>query len=193
MSADQFFNQGGAVCRGGLFSYDLVECFEPLPEVADHGRAPNYVFHVAEQLIRLDHVGNEGQLIGSFFYEAQSSSDRGAFEDEIEQTRRSCENLSLLNLPPIVPVDEESDADKSDDEFCDIVEFLKIKIHNGEVFQIVPSRSFAMPCPSPLRAYQRLRDLNPSPYMFFMPGSTVQFVRCIARNGGKIFGGFTGS
>lgn len=157
-----------ALFVGGLFSYDLVECFEPLPDVADDGQAPNYVFHVAEQLIRLDHVANEGQLIGSFFYENHQADERQAFEEQIEQTRQRCENLSLLNLPPVAAVDQDAVTDKTDDEFCDIVDHLKSKIYQGEVFQIVPSRSFASLCPSPLRAYQRLRELNPSPYMFFM-------------------------
>jgi anthranilate synthase component 1 len=38
------------------------------------------------------------------------------------------------------------------------------------VFQIVPSRTFSLPCPDPLRAYAALRALNPSPYMFFVRG-----------------------
>ena len=153
---------------GGLFSFDLVECFEPLPEIEEQGQAPNYVFHVAEQLIRLDHIANEGQLIGSFFYDSQSASERSGFEEAIDLTRQSCESLSLLNLPPVAATEDQAVTDKSDDEFCQIVDDLKTKIHNGEVFQIVPSRFFSMACPSPLRAYQRLRELNPSPYMFFM-------------------------
>ena len=157
-----------ALFVGGLFSYDLVECYEPLPETTDEGQAPNDVFHVAEQLIRLDHVANEGQLIGSFFYDAQTKAARDEFEEQVDRTQQACENLSLLNLPPINAVQQEAVTDKSDEEFCQIVTDLKTKIHNGEVFQIVPSRSFSMPCPSPLRAYQRLRELNPSPYMFYM-------------------------
>ncbi|WP_273826506.1 chorismate-binding protein, partial [Pseudomonas asplenii] len=39
---------------------------------------------------------------------------------------------------------------------------------HGEIFQVVPSRRFSLPCPAPLAAYQTLKDNNPSPYMFFM-------------------------
>src|SRR5699024_7277212 len=35
-------------------------------------------------------------------------------------------------------------------------------------FQVVPSRRFSLPCPSPLAAYQALKESNPSPYMFYM-------------------------
>ena len=157
-----------ALFVGGLFGYDLVECFEPLPELTEHGLAPNYVFYVAEQLIRLDHVENQGQLIGSFFYQSSEPSKRQSFEEQIDATRQDCDNLSLLDLPPTAPVDAEPHVDKSDQEFCDIVRSLKTRIHQGEIFQIVPSRSFTMPCHSPLRAYRQLRKLNPSPYMFLM-------------------------
>ncbi|HFG1149382.1 TPA: anthranilate synthase component 1, partial [Klebsiella pneumoniae] len=41
-------------------------------------------------------------------------------------------------------------------------------IRAGEIFQVVPSRRFSLPCPSPLAAYDVLKKSNPSPYMFFM-------------------------
>lgn len=157
-----------ALFIGGLFSYDLVECFEPLSPLDDSGLAPNFVFYVAEQLVRLDHVKNEGHLIGSFFYEQSDPAARQGFEEEVESTREQCEGLSLIDLPPVVAAAKEPVVDKSDAQFCAIVDDLKQKIHHGEVFQIVPSRSFSMPCLHPLRAYRQLRQLNPSPYMFLM-------------------------
>ena len=157
-----------ALFVGGLFSYDLVECFEPLPSIESPGLAPNYVFYVAEELVRLDHVKNEGQLIGSFFYESHEPEARVAFERQLDTTGQQCENLSLIDLPPVEAVPVNPQVDKTDEQFCAIVEDLKEKIHQGEVFQIVPSRSFTMPCPNPLRAYRQLRQLNPSPYMFLM-------------------------
>jgi anthranilate synthase component 1 len=41
-------------------------------------------------------------------------------------------------------------------------------IRAGEIFQVVPSRRFSLPCPSALAAYDVLKKSNPSPYMFFM-------------------------
>lgn len=161
-------NLDEALFVGGLFAYDLVECFESLPETTETGAAPNYVFYVAEQLIRLDHIENQGQLIGSFFYEKHQQAERQAFEEIVDATKQQCEQLSLIDLPPAEPVDVEPVVDKSDEQFCGIVEQLKERILLGEVFQIVPSRSFSMACHSPLRAYRQLRQLNPSPYMFLM-------------------------
>lgn len=47
----------------------------------------------------------------------------------------------------------------------------KKSIRAGEIFQVVPSRRFSLPCPSPLAAYDTLKKSNPSPYMFFMQDS----------------------
>ena len=157
-----------ALFVGGLFGYDLVECFEPLPEISPSGLAPNYAFYVAEQLIRLDHVANQGHLIGSFFYQSQSPEQRQEFEEEVESTRRRVNQLSLIDLPPCQAVTSEPQTDRSDAEFCQIVENLKQEILRGEIFQIVPSRAFTLPCHDALRAYRQLRQLNPSPYMFLM-------------------------
>ena len=36
---------------------------------------------------------------------------------------------------------------------------------------MVPSRSFSLPCPDPISAYQKLKETNPSPYMFYLKDS----------------------
>ncbi len=57
---------------------------------------------------------------------------------------------------------------QSDDAYCEVVASLQQAIRIGEIFQVVPSRRFSLPCPSPLAAYETLKNSNPSPYMFFM-------------------------
>ena len=56
----------------------------------------------------------------------------------------------------------------SDEVYCNHVLDLKQHILAGDIFQVVPSRTFSLPCPSPLLAYAKLKEQNPSPYMFFM-------------------------
>jgi anthranilate synthase component 1 len=70
----------------------------------------------------------------------------------------------------------EARADLSDEEYQRLVVRLKRHIVAGDVFQIVASRSFELPCPDPLAAYGKLRLANPSPYLFFVAGeSSVVF------------------
>ena len=45
---------------------------------------------------------------------------------------------------------------------------LQHHLQAGDAYQIVPSRTFSLPCPAPLASYQRLRRTNPSPYMFYL-------------------------
>ncbi|RJF42457.1 anthranilate synthase component 1 [Actinomyces sp. 2119] len=56
----------------------------------------------------------------------------------------------------------------SDNDFEALVDQMQGHIAAGDVYQVVPSRGFTMPCPSALAAYHRLRDSNPSPYMFYL-------------------------
>ena len=160
---------GEALFVGGLFGYDLVECFEPLPETTDPGACPNYLFFVAEQLLHLDHQSRTGRLIGSYFYSTPRPADRQAIEEAANETAVRCRNLNIVDLPPATDGPAvDAVPDKSDEQFAAIVTRLKENILRGDVFQIVPSRSFRVACQDPLRAYRQLRLLNPSPYMFFM-------------------------
>jgi anthranilate synthase component 1 len=50
-----------------------------------------------------------------------------------------------------------------------MVKEAKKHILDGDIFQVVLSRTITEPCPDePLDVYKRLRELNPSPYMFYL-------------------------
>lgn len=74
----------------------------------------------------------------------------------------------LLPLPIAAEIAIPLVVNKNDNEYCDIIEKLKKYIYQGDIFQVVPSRKFMLPCTAPLSAYQRLTIQNPSPYMFYM-------------------------
>nr|WP_245198068.1 chorismate-binding protein [Sphingomonas kaistensis] len=63
------------------------------------------------------------------------------------------------------------EPDLSDPDFIALVARLKQEIAAGEVYQIVPSRTFTGPCPDPLAAYARLRLAEPASYRFFLADS----------------------
>lgn len=80
--------------------------------------------------------------------------------------------LQLTQPAPALPRQSIEDmtlsCNQSDEAFGDVVSQMQEAIRIGEIFQVVPSRRFSLPCPSPLAAYQTLKDNNPSPYMFYM-------------------------
>src|SRR5690606_28345416 len=56
----------------------------------------------------------------------------------------------------------------SDQEFRDIVTECKRHCQRGDVFQIVPSRSFNVGFNGDdFNVYRKLRSINPSPYLFY--------------------------
>ena len=149
---------------GGLFAYDLVEQFEPLPAATDGDGCPDYVFHVAEQVVHFDHV-----------HQAATATQLGLGAESMPGLERELNELVLrieaageTELPPVAEVTGEPVVDLRDERFREIVGRLKEEVVRGVVFQCVPSRSFRYPCPAPLRAYRRLRATNPSPYMFYV-------------------------
>ncbi len=42
------------------------------------------------------------------------------------------------------------------------------QIKAGKLLQIVPSRAFTLPCPSPFASYAELKNAYPSPYLFYL-------------------------
>jgi anthranilate synthase component 1 len=73
--------------------------------------------------------------------------------------------------PPVHPsLHPPVQVDLDDAAYAGLVSDLQRHIVAGDVFQIVPSRTFTLACPDPFTAYRRLREANPSPYMFFVRG-----------------------
>jgi anthranilate synthase component 1 len=67
---------------------------------------------------------------------------------------------------PERPVEAEVDLD--DTAFAQLVGRLQRHITAGDVFQIVPSRTFSVPCSDPLAAYAELRRREAVPYLFYV-------------------------
>lgn len=150
---------------GGLFAYDLVANFIPMKEIElkDDGlTCPDYVFYLAENLLRLDHQTQQATL-QTFCFTSKE-------EDHLTQSAvKIAKDLKTLKaLPEIHPASTDVVPNLDDDKFKEIITALKHHIYVGDVFQIVPSRRFSIPCPNTLATYRQLKHNNPSPYMFYM-------------------------
>uniref|UniRef100_A0A486XTC4 Anthranilate synthase component 1 n=1 Tax=Rheinheimera sp. BAL341 TaxID=1708203 RepID=A0A486XTC4_9GAMM len=157
-----------AVFLGGVIGYDMVATVEQLPEVPSaENQCPDYVFYLAETLLVLDHQTGESRVIGNVFCGEQAAANCFAIGKRLEQLKQLLQ--TPVAAPPSVTCSStEVQVDISDADFVAQVEQLKHNIVAGDVFQVVPSRCFRLPCPNPLAAYQRLKQQNPSPYMFFL-------------------------
>ncbi|WP_334060469.1 anthranilate synthase component 1 [Alteromonas sp. S005] len=106
-------------------------------------------------------VGANTAKIADVEREAQSGQ---SLVSDSESPNETESGQSLSSFDPSVEVS----VDLSDEQFCNHVLDLKQHILAGDIFQVVPSRTFSLPCPSPLLAYAKLKESNPSPYMFYM-------------------------
>lgn len=154
-----------AMFFGGLFAYDLVAGFEDLPALNHDRRCPDYCFYLAESLLVIDHQKQQTRIQVSVF--SENPEEKARLARRVETLRQQ------LNEPPVaLPVESVAhlrvECNQSDEEYGAVVRQMQKAIRAGEIFQVVPSRRFTLPCPSPLAAYEVLKKSNPSPYMFFM-------------------------
>ncbi len=71
-------------------------------------------------------------------------------------------------LEPLAPLFDEK-------QFCEMVNKAKRRIYDGDIFQVVLSNRLAAPFEGSLfPTYLRLRETNPSPYMFYFSSETAE-------------------
>ncbi|AMO49708.1 anthranilate synthase, component I [Kosakonia oryzendophytica] len=158
-------NEREAMFFGGLFAYDLVAGFEDLPALTHDRRCPDYCFYLAETLLVIDHQKQQTRIQCSLFSNADSEKTR--LTQRIDALRQELD-LDAPSLPVVTVEHMRCDTNQSDEEYGAVVREMQKAIRAGEIFQVVPSRRFTLPCPSPLAAYEVLKKSNPSPYMFYM-------------------------
>ncbi|WP_343128173.1 anthranilate synthase component 1 [Buchnera aphidicola (Takecallis taiwana)] len=150
---------------GGLFSYDLVNTFEVLPEIHSVQKCPDFCFYLSEILLTIDHLKQKSILYGSIFNSDVCEQKR--ITRRLLNIRKKLKNTPI-NIPDYKIPNPKIEINFSDLEYQKIVNKMKVYIRKGEIFQVVPSRQFSLLCPYPLSAYHALKLNNPSPYMFFM-------------------------
>jgi anthranilate synthase component 1 len=161
-----------AVFLGGALAYDLLASFEKLPEVEDSSNnCPDFVFYLAETLVIIDHQTKQSEIIGSVFSGKDVGNNYFSVSQRLEQVKHKLATMKPQSDPEKVKTAVTVDdllVNKSDQEYIDDVIRLKENILAGDIFQVVPSRTFSLPCLHPHDAYRALKQQNPSPYMFFL-------------------------
>ncbi len=181
-------NHHFAIFLGGAFAFDMISMSETLPDVPDgENTCPDFVYYLAETLVIIDHEEKSTEIIANIFsaesptVQAQVDLQLTTRVNEIQQQLST--NITPEHIPSLVAVKSSSaqqinhtesqkvSVDISDEKFCQTVEQLKENIRAGDIFQVVPSRTFSLPCIDSVAAYQALKISNPSPYMFYLKDS----------------------
>jgi anthranilate synthase component 1 len=154
----------------GALSYDFVDQFEKLPASdQDLLGNPDYELYFADNIFLMDHELNQGYIVVNCMI---TNGDREAVIEEAQGSFDYYFNMARFEPPKgrrhDVPLAEAS-TDTFQGEYEDMVRNAKQHIIDGDIFQVVLSRTLTEPCPDePLDVYKRLRELNPSPYMFYL-------------------------
>ncbi len=179
------YSHAFSVFLGGVFAFDMMAMSEQLPPVPDgENTCPDFVYYLAETLVVIDHEQQSSEIIVNIFSSTDNASADNASSDQVNahaQMQQRLEQVKqILNTEitetrlATAAVNIGSDTitvDISDESYCQIVEQLKENIRAGDIFQVVPSRTFSLPCTDTIAAYQALKLSNPSPYMFYLNDS----------------------
>ncbi len=159
-----------AVFVAGIFAYDLLAGFEHIPPVPERDNTcPDYIFYVAETLLLVNHEQKSTEIIGSVFSGKDVANSYFSISQKIEEmSQKLGQPFEPIKHPKEVVSPEHLQVSQTDEDFIKTVMTLKKNILAGDVLQVVPSRTFSLPCPSPYLAYRQLKRQNPSPYMFYV-------------------------
>jgi anthranilate synthase component 1 len=155
----------------GIFSYDFIDQFEDLPKnKEDLMNDPDYEIFFADNLFMYDHKTKQIYFVANTLI--MDDDGKGSYGRSLEKIAEYEAHLNK-RLIAVEPTKKQGmlklDSDMIKDEYCDKVRILKRHIVNGDIFQCVLSRTISTDFQSePLEVYRRLRQSNPSPYMFFI-------------------------
>jgi len=136
---------GGAV---GIINYDTIRLWENIPK--HH--------NVSEPIMEFG-IYNDGILFDNkqrkslYFYYDKSRVD------EIKSSESKFEDFTISKIT----------NNLNEEKFSEIVNKAKKYIYDGDIFQVVLSRKFSFEADGDyLKVYQKLRSLNPSPYLYHL-------------------------
>lgn len=177
----------------GVVSFDHVDMFESLPAPAeDPLHFPNFLFWLAESLIVFE-PGAKPRAVCTAFGASDGAATQRAYFSAAERlaglvTRCEKAQGAIVEAPtPGAAIVDPSAVDLDDEAYCAVVSRLKEHIVRGDIYQVVPSRTFRAPCSDPLRTFAALRNLDPSPYQFFVSGDRHLLFGCSPETSVRVF------
>lgn len=160
---------GGAV---GYLGYDAVRLLEHLPSPPpDDLGLPDAVWAFYDTVVAFDHVRHQLVLMAHVAVEEGADLEEvyAAATARLDALER---DLARPAAAPPAAVTLEAEAPTSNFDraaFEAAVAEAKRHIHEGDIFQVVLSQRFAMPFRGDrFNLYRALRQVNPSPYLFYL-------------------------
>ena len=124
-----------------------------------------FEFQLPSKLIVFDHVLQQLFITIS----GQGGNNEALFKDVLNTLNKQLNNrdYQMSNVPSSLDWGQVQ-SNMSKESYIASVEKVKSHIVEGDIFQAVISQQFSLPHQKdPLTVYRSLRNINPSPYMYF--------------------------
>ena len=159
---------GGLV---GYFSYDCVRFIEPkLSETAppDTLGTPDALFMISEEVAVFDNLKNKLHLIILINSKEEMESANQRL-DELEEKLREPLGYQDFKKPEKSISESDFISGFGEEDFKKSVLKAKKYIEDGDIMQVVCSQRMSLPFTAdPVALYRSIRQLNPSPYMYYL-------------------------
>jgi anthranilate synthase component 1 len=163
----------------GYLGYDGVRLVEDLPDAPpDDLNLPDAIWGFYDTIAAFDHVRHQLVLMASAFVDPDTDL-RAAYDDA--QARLDALETDLTrsaSRPATVEIGDDTMTSNFEREaFEAAVERAKEYIYDGDIFQVVLSQRFATEFAGDrFNLYRALRQVNPSPYLFYLDFDDVALV-----------------
>ena len=166
--------QGGIM---GFLGYDIVREVEHLPNMPhDDRNLPDAVMSIIGSLVAFDHWRQRMYLIESVpVLDTDAEGVDREYDLACERVQATFDKLGLpLTMPLVEPpvagqVPPTVRSSMADGMYQQAVEVAKEHIVAGDIFQVVLSQRYDIDLQAdPFDFYRVLRQVNPSPYMYFL-------------------------
>ena len=159
---------GGLV---GYFSYDCVRYIEPkLSETAppDTLGTPDALFMISEEVAVFDNLKNKLHLI-ILINSKEGIASANQRLDELEEKLREPLGYQDFKKPEKSISESDFISGFGEEDFKKSVLKAKKYIEEGDIMQVVCSQRMSLPFNAdPVALYRSIRQLNPSPYMYYL-------------------------
>ncbi len=169
----------------GFLGYDVIREVERLPDVPhdDHG-LPDAVMSVIGSLAAFDHWRQRVYLIESVRTHGLSAAELDDAYDAASMrveaaVKRLARPLPYVAVEPPEPGEQLPDVASSmpNGMYQRAVEVAKEHILDGDIFQVVLAQRYDIELGAdPFDVYRVLRQVNPSPYMYFLRHPEITIV-----------------
>ena len=170
---------GGMV---GYLNYEIVATFDRVRGLDLDEEELLGEFMICRVLVVFDALKNNARLI--YLADVKDKDPAAVYEESRERMAAVQQKLAgpvcahpAETLPRREPVDFLKKFGQAPAEFLAAIRQAKEHIFAGDIFQVVPSRQFREKITKPcFHFYRRLRQVNPSPYMFYFNFGRVKLV-----------------